>query len=168
MRRLIAAVALLCFTVSCIAQTTAPIDASAPPGWQKVEALIPGTDIFVNNGKKTLRCAFKSATGDSITCIHKVDVVTFRMQDVHSIKHGHKHLSLGLGIYPGLAPGMFLVSEGANVASGGYLFEKNSPAPRPGLGGTLVVIGVALMIAVPIIAYKTCFIRTMVYRAPSN
>jgi hypothetical protein len=89
-------------SASLLGQAAGGVVGPAPANthaWEKVEALAPGDDITVTSARTgTLRCKFRSATGDALYCdtlapIHLGSIgdrqYEFRRDEIVKVRHRH-------------------------------------------------------------------------------
>jgi len=127
-------------------KTTRPPEGS---DWHKVEVLPVGTPIYITVQKHTTRCVLMSVGVDSVTCNNGKDSV-FQRAEIKTIKVSHHTRStlVGLGLGWVAADVMGVVALDKMSGSG---------------AAAVATAGVAVLIAAPIIGYKTDFTRSTIY-----
>jgi hypothetical protein len=153
MRKLIA-VLLTLSTIHATAQQSAqsPPTPPADSNWQHVQALPPGTEVYLNAESRHIVCKIKSATTDSLTCTERAKDIVFERSEISSIKITHAGRSALIGLGVGVGAGAAIGEAGCRGGGWG------------GLCGS--VFGSALGLAGLVIGITTDFSRSTVYKAP--
>jgi len=151
MRRLSLALLLL-MPLPALAQAAS----SAPfndPAWLRVQQLKPGSSLHIKTTHGTVRCSFRAATPDALTCVKKTDVVLQRTE-IKTIGVSHRGRSTLVGLAIGAGGGAV---GGASAGHSGDFVGK---------GGLATLFGVAFGIIGAGIGAATDFTGGTVYRAP--
>ncbi len=126
---------------------------SHPPegsDWHKVQVLPVGTPIYVTVGKHTTRCVLLNVAADSVTCNNGKDT-SFQRSEITALKISHRTRSTLVGLGLGWA---------ASVVLGVAAEHTNSNTGAGAMGAA----GLAILVAAPIIGYKTDFTRSTIYK----
>ena len=123
-------------------------DAPAASGWQQVQALPLGTEVYVLANAARVRCDLMNVTADGITC----NGLVLQRAKVEAIKRPRKLVSTLAGAAIGVALG---VAIGASVYKSGDQGTRGETAA----GGAVVFAPVGALVG-----YLTDFTRVTVYR----
>jgi hypothetical protein len=149
MQKLLISTVLFAVAVPAFAQQAV----SHPPegsDWHKVQVLPVGTPIYVTVGKHITRCVLMNVDADSVTCNNGKDTA-FQRSEVNALKVSHRTRSTLVGLGLGWAVSGILGVAAENT--------KNYTA-----AGAMGAAGLAVLVAAPIIGYKTDFTRSTIYK----
>jgi hypothetical protein len=128
-----------------ILSLTLPVSAqtSAITGWQRVEGLLPHTEVYVRSDKQKVRCSVDSVTDDTLTCSQAV----FSRAEIKSIKLPHRSTStigglvIGAGIGAGVGAGIGSAINSGNKGT----YVHTSGGKSAGLGAAVgVAVGIPI------------------------
>lgn len=131
------------------AQTTPP---STGHGWDRVQALAPGTHIRVHTrSHDRVDCHVHSVSADTLSC--GLSVVLQR-SEIKSIKTAHRVRSTVIGVVAGYFATGLIALLGADHCN------------SVGCAAAVAVVALAVFVGTPIVAFLTDFTASTIYKEP--